>query len=422
MPIEAAGSDPVMNLTGLFVLSAIPVVLFALFCSYQEQDLLKIKESGQRVNRVEELGRARGAGLLIIFFQFLIFFGTSAVRKAHPLPAYLAFGGAILAHLWIQNSVERKIRGRTEGNFLPQAFRCFFWSTMAGGVYVAALIGSVALSTAVIRWLETPPMVSLSFLIVGVATGVIGGLLLTFGMSAFFVRKIFQSRPLTEGDLPERIRRDFERSGLRSPPVWIIEVEQYHPGSAMIAGFQGGHGLFKPGLFLSRAAIEQLHEDELRSVILHEISHLSLGHARKRFIFSAGLVLCSSLVTGLAVLVSGWVVPGAHAESVSGCFSIVTCFVLAFKLLGDQTRFQELAADIHAIEKLGGTVESLASALRKLDRINDELPFRREPGAFLLGMSHPATERRIRLLRMYFDRKIRAKNPDGARQDKNRAA
>lgn len=424
MSPEVMGSNPdiVMNLPGLFILTAIPVVLFALFCSYQEQDLLKIRKSGQRVNRAVELGRVRGVNLFVILFQFVIFFGTSPTRKTHPLPSFLIFGGAILAHLWIQNSIERKIREKAQANFFLQAFRSFFWSTAAGAVYVTALIGSVAVFTGITRWLKTPPLFSLGLLIVGVAVGVVCGLLLTFGLGAFFVRKIFCSRLLGEGDLYERIREDFERSGLKAPPLWIIEVEQFHLGSAMIAGFQGGRGLFSPGIFLSQAAVEQLQDAELRAVVLHEISHLSLAHPRKRFIFSSGLVLCSSLVTGMVVLLSGWLAPAAHAEGFMGCFSIMTCFVLAFKLLGDQTRYHELEADIHAIEKLGGTVESLSEALRKLDRINDELPFRHEPGSFLLGMSHPATERRIRLLQMYFDRKSWPKAPPATGEKPDRAA
>src|SRR6185312_5039438 len=84
---------------------------------------------------------------------------------------------------------------------------------------------------------------------------------------------------------------------------------------------------------------------------------------------------------------------------VTGMFS----FFVTFRMIAEQGRIQEFEADVHCIEKLGASLESLSSALRKLDRANTQLGTRRDPRAFLAGNGHPATELRIKILQRYFE-------------------
>ncbi len=407
LPPEIVATEPslVLSLGALFVMTAIPVVLFALFCDSVENDARQIREAGERLDRAGELARIRGINLVIILFQFMVFFMTTPVRREHPLVAYPLFATAMFPHLWTQNSLERKIREQPPGGFVAQAARGFFWSLAAGAVYLTVLTAVVGLAGIGAELMHASAATSAAVIGAGVIVGVLAGLLVSFSMSAFFVQRIFKSQPVSEGALFERVRAEFERAHLTMPKFYLLSIEQFQLGSAMIAGFRKGRGLFSPGLFISEAAIKALNEDELRAVLLHEVAHIRLNHTQKRMTYAAGMVICASLLTGLAVALTASFTADHETQNLAGCLTIATSFMVAFKLLGDHSRYQEIAADIEAIEKLGSSVELLGAALRKLDRVNDERPYRKEPGALMMSMGHPLTEKRIRILEIYFENK-----------------
>src|SRR4051812_4746232 len=95
---------------GLAVLTAIPVVILALWADYFGRGIEKLAKEDPLFERAAEMSKARLAGLCATFFQLGIFMGTGAVRNQAPLAAYSMFFLAILAQSFIQASIERKLR------------------------------------------------------------------------------------------------------------------------------------------------------------------------------------------------------------------------------------------------------------------------------------------------------------------------
>jgi len=407
---EELAQQGVMNLAGLVILTVIPVVAFALWCDYFERYFQTKLEEREEVNRGDDLYRIRTAGFMINAFEVLIFFGTTPVRREYPAIAYPVFLVAVLAQLMIQRNLEFKIAGaelEKGRSFYWQALRTFFWSLLAGLTYVSSILASVFLFSLVAVLSGAPSSAKVGLVVCGMAVGVVTGLCVSFALGALFVRKITSAKKAPDGPLREMLQEMFVTSKSVVPEFYIVDSPETGAGapSAMMAGFPKGKGLFKPGLFVSNSLTTKLTEGEFRSVVLHEISHWRLQHLKKRFLFSAGLILCASLMTGLAVLYSRFMGVSEQGQTTVGFTSLLVSFLFCFRLLARLVKYQEIAADIHSIEKLGSSLSDLASALRKLDRMSSDLPQRRDPGSMLISLGHPATEYRIRILEKYFERR-----------------
>jgi Zn-dependent protease with chaperone function len=308
----------------------------------------------------------------------------------------------------IQRNLEGKIHEKgkkPETSYYWQALRTFFWSLIAGFSYVSSVMASVFVFTAIGVLAGAPMPVRMGLMLFGMAVGVVAGLCLSFSLGALFVRKIICAQDMPEGELRHLVLDCFKSAGIEAPALWLVDGPQFHFGSAMMAGFPKGRGIFRPGFFISSNLSSALSAEELRAVVLHEISHWRMQHLKKRFVYSSGLILCASLMTGMTVLCCRLAGISEQGQSVVGFGSLLISFLFAFRLLAQQVKYQEFAADIHSIERLGSSLADLSSALRKLDRIQDPLAARRDPGSMLMSLGHPATEYRIRILERYFEKK-----------------
>lgn len=411
-PNELA-QQSVNNLAGLFVLTAIPVVSFALWGDYFERYFeARVKEEPD-FERLSELRRVRAAGLWVTICQMTVFFTSTPIRREFPVFAYPLFLAAVLIQLGVQRGLETKIHNampakngvtptHPEASLFWQAIRTFFWSLAAGMLYMASISVSVFVFALLGLAFHAPELIKLGLVLTGMGVGVVGGLGLNFGLSAFFVRKMMAARSMAEGDLHTELKAVFNRTNAALPDVWVINTPGFSFGSAMIAGFPTGKKAFRPGLFLSDELIKNLTPAETQAVVLHEISHVKLRHLYKRFIFSCGLILCGSLITGVAIMFARGVGYPTEVQSTLGCLALITSFGGALMLLARQVKFQEITADIHSIEKLGARLEDLASALRKLDKLAGAIGVPKDVGSRVLSLGHPVTEFRIRLLEKYF--------------------
>jgi Zn-dependent protease with chaperone function len=189
--------------------------------------------------------------------------------------------------------------------------------------------------------------------------------------------------------------RCFRRAGISQPSYWVIEVENFKANNAMIAGFRNGKGWFRPGLFITKPLLKNCPPEELEAVILHEVSHLALNHLRKRFFFSFGAVMAAITATAACLVTAQLVLPAPAAQwLVLACATL--SFVIPFVAIKKQAHRQELEADVFAIVRLGATLEAVAGALRRIDRLNDRSGDQKDSMLLLSeGGGHPATEQRI---------------------------
>ncbi len=401
------------------ILMLIPLTAYALWGDYFERSIQKRREEHESIEEMVELARVRLNGLFAVLAEAVIFLGSGAshtdtsAAAPHALsPGYAAlrglFGiGTIISLMLLQARYERKAKADvTPGAGREQfkaATKACGWSLLGGLVYLAVFGASMVVCTAPAALFKVSAAVGVGLLLLGVSSGVLAGLCASFAMAPFFVRKIFNAEKIADAGTVGDLDEIFDQSGVVRPDYWMLGLKQHHAANAMVAGFRSGKGFFKPGLFISKSAMDTLSVNELRAVVLHEISHISLGHLKKRFIFSAGLVICSSLFTGMCIEVLQAVSPHSPYLGFAGCVALLASFAFSTRFLAQQTRYQEIQADVHSIEKLGSSLEYLASGLRKLDRANGTLPFRKDPAALMIASGHPETELRVRILEKYFE-------------------
>jgi Zn-dependent protease with chaperone function len=89
----------------------------------------------------------------------------------------------------------------------------------------------------------------------------------------------------------------------------------------------------------------------------------------------------------------------SYQGSLTGYLGVVCAagaFLATFRFLGRQSRQQEFEADSHSIEKLDTNWEDLASALSKIEQVN-------QAGLPIPLGTHPKIEFRIALLKARFE-------------------
>ncbi|MGZ3696568.1 MAG: M48 family metallopeptidase [Bdellovibrionota bacterium] len=418
--MEPQTLDPAAAVKGLAILAAIPVVLFALWCEYFARHLQTLTEEDPRYDKSAEIYRVRIAGLCVFAFQIILYLGTADIRQVFPKIGVATLLTAIALQAIVQADLERKLRRDRSSprEQLMAAFRAIFSILMGAGAYALILLGCVhgaSLITSLIH--ATPGPATLILFVAGIA-GVVCGLAFNFALGPIHLRNFFRTHPVTDPELLGLLTKCFDSAKIRTPAFWVIENTQFQIATALTAGFASGRGWFRPAVFVSRSTLDRLDPEELGAVLLHEVSHIQLRHLRKRFLFSAGLIIATTLAASFLVLLAFHYFKGEGESGLIGPLVGLFSFFVSFKMIGEQGRLQEFEADIHCIEKLGATLENLASALRKLDQLNQARSDRRDPHAILSGNGHPATELRIRILHRYFEFKRLGKlrTPDSGKK------
>ncbi len=419
--MEAHSSEIQFTLEALAIMTAIPVVIFALWADYFGRYLENLAEQEEEIERAAKIGQIRMAGFLVAIFQIGLFLGSGEVRRNHPVLANLIFISAILIQGWMQARLERKVDPVPTGERGPQlksALRGLGWIALGALFYAGVFVFSVKCFTWFAAWIQADKTVSAALIVVGAILGIVGGLALNFALGPIHLKMALPVSPLPE-QFVQRFREAFARAGLRQPSLWLIESGRVQTGTAFIAGTKWGNGPLRPALFISRNALETLTLGEIDAVVLHEASHLCMNHLVKRLLLSITLITGTMFLGVFVLLLAPLLLPsGVGFQSLLGPFMAVVAFVSAFRILAVQSREHEVAADLYAVERLGASYEDLSNALRKLDRLNGFAPDRN-------GVTHPATETRLALLKAAllirsdeFRQKLAAEQADPDKTDK----
>ncbi len=399
----------------LVALSALPVVVFALWNDYYARHLDELKQSRETEGAAMEIQRVRSAGLFAMMLQALFFLSTTELRQ--ELPLYLQFFPiiGISIQTWLQAGTEKKVReifkkpalsATTAGSAEPRPdsrsgtrggpgfARAFAWALVAGFIYLSIMIGALMAATIAARMLDANAWFSMAFMVVGVLTGVLGGLGLNFALGPYYLRQVLCSREVEDPEQRAALTAVFKDARLPEPAFQQAEVGGGIAG-AMMTGMRFGTGIFRPTVFVTQGLLKRLDPTELKAVLAHEASHMALRHLRRRFVFSCSMILAIATVsTFLVVLAHVAFTRAGSPESAQwvGLLCGAGAFVSAFKLLAKQSRAHELESDLYCVESLGIQVETLASALRKLETHD---PY----GSRGPGVTHPSTDARILALR-----------------------
>lgn len=201
--------------------------------------------------------------------------------------------------------------------------------------------------------------------------------LLMMQFSVWRTRKVLdeQSAPLRDPDLARLADRMAAALGVPKIEVRVFEVEP-------VNGLASPDGrIFLTRGFLDRRAKGEVTDEELASVIAHELGHVAMGHMRRRMIDFTGqnavFVMLSALLNRFLPIIGIWIAN-----------------LISTALMARMSRRDEFEADAYAsalLIKAGIGTGPQKSLFRKLGALTQN----RGQGIPAWLMSHPKTEERI---------------------------
>jgi Zn-dependent protease with chaperone function len=219
---------------------------------------------------------------------------------------------------------------------------------------------------------DLAPFLKLTSVVLSTLCGFAAGVGASFYVSPFVLRHAFFAVPI---------------GNWKGISVYACE-EADLPGKApniFIAGFRRGVGPFRPAIFASRTALSLLERPALEAVFAHELSHLRLGHLRKRLGTAMTTFVTASVLTSAVLLGMQW----TGYTAVNGLLSIlggIVPAVLTWMSMKNLLWSQEFEADENAIRVFGAEPGALLEALTSLQTA-------------IGGRTHPLVEARMEKLR-----------------------
>lgn len=218
-----------------------------------------------------------------------------------------------------------------------------FW--MAMGLFADAwYFGMPFAPEAVRRWASSDTVQAMV---------VLGALLLFFLAGVpFLIVRLWQCRPLPEGELKERLNALLARSGVKTRAILVWGPSGMGFANACVLGPWGPmrYVLISPGLS------ESLSLEECEAVVAHELGHARYGHLALLGVLLVGLV-------SLGTIATQWAQPWSPLEQSALFFALI---VVYFRLLfGAVSRACEREADLASAELVGSPLP-LMTALVKI--------------------------------------------------------
>lgn len=256
------------------------------------------------------------------------------------------------------------------------------------------------------------------YLLVGDETGLYYGLgfaaLTSFG-SWYYSDKAalsaFQAKPTPFEDAPElyaRLETLSEQAGIPTPTLYVVPSES---PNAFATGRDPKHA----AIALTQGIIDLLPDDQLDSVIAHELTHVRNRDTLTQAV--AGTLSGSLTYLGRILTLGALYFPmsrgGRRGNNPIAILFLLVIGPLAAGLLRMAiSRTREYAADAGAAEITGKPL-SLAKALETLESMGQKVPIHGNPafeplfivnplskeGLMTLFMTHPSTEDRIKRLK-----------------------
>lgn len=200
---------------------------------------------------------------------------------------------------------------------------------------------------------------------------------------------LWKTVPLTDTVLKQKLEQLTEKSGIKYKDVAIWQTGVLSIANAAVAGIIPSNRK----IFVTDALLRNFTEEQVGTIVAHEIGHIRHKHLPIFCILMVGYILCHILF---------YILIGTSLETLLGgsqlLISIVHIlfFVLYFKIfLNFLSRKFEHQADLYAVE-LTKNPEAFKSALQHLSFMST-LP-KTIRFALELFNTHPSIERRVRFL------------------------
>ena len=254
--------------------------------------------------------------------------------------------------------------------------------------YVVLMIASLVMAGVGMRFLKPPAVISMIFTLSLMQFGI-------FLFSGKIVIALMGCRELSEEE-NARIRPIVEqlviRSGLKTIPALFVSKMKMPNAFAFGSGLVGGHGIG-----VTEPLLECLNEQELESVLAHELGHIRSKDTAFMTMISVSITIMNKF--------AGFLTNVGRLALVLGIL-IELIVYLPRVLAAAITQLREYAADAYSAH-LTGEVEPLIHAFEKMQewhekkdpKKEDLLSRIRHQKMDELLLSHPDMQSRIRMLR-----------------------
>lgn len=227
-------------------------------------------------------------------------------------------------------------------------------------------------------------LVTYEWILIGVL--LLPALAFVYLFAPYFVQFLWRTQPLPEGELKRKLETLTQRSGVNYKEIVVWQTGSLSIANAAVAGT----ALWNRRIFLTDALLYYFSDDEIETVVAHELGHIRYRHIPTYLLFSVIYMLSSGLFYRF---VEAPLAPYLDDVPmlITLCWLVffILYFVFIFRYLSRRFEHQ---ADLYAVE-LTGKAEAFKEALLKLAVLN-ALPasIRR---FFELFNTHPSIFRRI---------------------------
>ena len=188
------------------ILTAIPVVCFALWCEYFKASIEERRTKDDEFDQSLELRRVRWTTLFALLVQVFVHLSIAPIRVFAPLSSLLLFFGALLVQSRISLQAERSLRlpSSTERDHFQVIIRAMLWTMGSLFFYFGLLWGSLLSAHALLSRLSISREAAVwSLAAVGVAA-IFAATGLLIGLAPLHLRKMLPSTKIEDPDLRTR--------------------------------------------------------------------------------------------------------------------------------------------------------------------------------------------------------------------------
>ena len=220
------------------------------------------------------------------------------------------------------------------------------------------------------------------FILNNIETDVIWGITLIILFISVFTSFDFIFRPFLL-----RIQANlYEEEGLSNwlRDTWQLRLRVYSYQGELVNAFATGAVPFSNTIILGQRLIDNMDDQSLKAITLHEAGHLRLNHLFYLFMIN---IICTSLFClVLYNLFNMHITPEYFKIIILVVIAAISSSLIFNIIPGYLMKYFELQADRFSAQKIGGKIYK--EALMRMDVISEERVSRG-------GFSHPTLEKRI---------------------------
>ncbi len=220
-------------------------------------------------------------------------------------------------------------------------------------------------------------------------------LISAFIKAPVFIKHIWQTYPLPDGTIRDRIEKLADRLNIKFRDILIWKNEGLKIANAGMAGLLPKSRY----IFITDSLLNNFTEDEIETIVAHEFGHIKYKHVLFYLFFSIGYIIFYTFLYIIAYPISEKLQINNIISSLLNAFFTLTFFcayfVIIFRYL---SRRFEIQSDIFALSATGNP-QSFRNALLKLSSIN-YIPERTSKLTSIFR-THPSVYQRLELVNKF---------------------